>query len=234
MATIGGQVGIVYVRTSDAERTFAFYSQLFGWESEVHRDGFTAHYVNNTATLTVVSDDPDAVDLFFPVADVDQAIGVVEAAGGSVTDSAIGRDGGGWARVLDNQGVAFGLWRPDGLYEGAPPLRAPSGEVGYLTIDVPDPELARPFYRAVLGWETEARRPFLVDTDVPVDLHQVDGPPGVHLFFRVADLAGAADRVRVLGGEAGQPVVRGVAGPTAACLDDQGQALTLWEPARGF
>lgn len=234
MASIGGQVGIVYVRTSDADRTFAFYTGLFDWESEVNREGFTAHYVINTATLTVVTEDPDAVDLFFPVADVDRAIGIVEAAGGSVTDSAVTRDGGGWARALDNQGVGFGLWRPDGRYEASAPLQRPSGEVGYLTIDVPDPETARPFYRALLGWETEPNQPFLVDTDLPVDLHRVDGPPGVHLFFRVGDLGAAADRVRSLGGEAGEPVRRGAAGPSAECFDDQGQALTLWEPAPGF
>jgi predicted enzyme related to lactoylglutathione lyase len=235
MRTIGGQVGIVYLPTTDADRTFAFYSQLFGWESDAFRDGTrTAHYVINTATLTVITEDPGHVGLFFPVADLHDALALVEGAGGTVTETAIRPDGSGFAGARDNQGFAFGLWRPDGLHQGPAPTRMPTGEVGYLTIDVPDLGLARLFYQAVLGWEAEPSHPFLTDTELPVDLRAVDGPPRVHLFFRVPDIAATCDAVRALGGAAAEPVAAGRAGASAECTDDQGQPLTLWEPAAGF
>jgi predicted enzyme related to lactoylglutathione lyase len=235
MGTIGGQVGIVYLPSADADRTFAFFANLFGWESDVFRDGErTAHYVINTATLTVITEGPDHVDVYFPVADVAEALAAVQAAGGSVRESRIRPDGGGSAEVTDDQGFAFGVWRPDGLHQGPVPTQVPSGEVGYLTIDVPDAAVARAFYRRVLGWETEAPHPVAADSELPFDFREIDGSPGAHLFFRVADIGATADAVRALGGSAEEPVAAGRAGLSAECTDDQGQPLTLWEPAPGF
>src|SRR5205807_3658825 len=121
----------------DADRAFAFFRGLLGWDSERHDEqGFTAHYVVNTSVLTVLTDDPQAppVRLFFPVTDLDAAVRQVEALGGAVDET-----DGEWARVNDGQGTPLGVWRPTGRYgdhaEGAIP---PSGEVGYITLHVPD------------------------------------------------------------------------------------------------
>ncbi len=120
-----------------------------------------------------------------------------------------------------------------------PPARASRvrhGDIGYVSIGVPDAQRAKNFYGAVLGWRFS---PGSVE-----DGWQVEGPtppvgmwggataPEVQLCYRVADLAAAVGRVRAQGGEAAEPE-RKPYGRLADCTDDQGIRFQLWEPADG-
>lgn len=127
---------------------------------------------------------------------------------------------------------------------GEPPAPAPQGQrpagrvgdVGYWTLDVPDPDVSAGFFRELFGWTIE-------QGDLPAGRHIADVTPpgGIHggrapgatLYFRVEDLGAAVARVRALGGE-----VREVAdyetGGGARCLDPQGVPFDLWKPAPGY
>jgi hypothetical protein len=234
-----GQVGIIHIRVADADRAVGFFSQLFGWEADPFRGAYTAHYVVNSSILTVLSDDPSLppVLLFFPVSDVAAAVRRAEELGGRVVSSEI-TDGGGWARVADDQGMVLGLWRPGDGRRGSPPTREPTGEVGYLTLDMPDTVRGRAFYSEMFGWRFDesgtSDGAHVTNTDLPLGIHRTEAAQGVHLFFRVADLDAAAARVRDLGGHSGEPQVAGAAGSSAECSTDLGDAFTLWQPAPGY
>ena len=63
-----GQVGTIRIRANDPDRAFGFFSQLFGWQSEVFQgDGYIDHHMTNTAIHLVLTNEPDAphVRLFF-------------------------------------------------------------------------------------------------------------------------------------------------------------------------
>lgn len=118
---------------------------------------------------------------------------------------------------------------------GATPAQAPS--IGYFTVDVPDGARAAAFFGALLGWNTEiGSQPdgFHVGNIDPPGGIQGDGTaPGMTIYFRVADVAAAAARVRELGGTVLEEAGYG-SGRNARCLDDQGVPFQLWEPAPGY
>lgn len=111
------------------------------------------------------------------------------------------------------------------------------GDLGYFTLGVPDAARGKAFYGALLGWRFE---PDDVQADA-VYVHIAGAAPpgglytghaGLNGYFRVADIHAAVDKVRVLGGRAGEPD-ESPSGWSAECQDDQGQPLHLWQPAPG-
>lgn len=125
--------------------------------------------------------------------------------------------------------------------------------LGYYAIHAPDPGRAKEFYHAVLGWSffyfvqpvadddaknfhtallgwkltpgTHENGYNIVDIAPPGGLF-VSRPGPADLYFQVADIADATDRVRAAGGTAG-PVQPNQAGSHAACRDDQGIAFSI-------
>ena len=73
-------------------------------------------------------------------------------------------------------------------------------------------------------WRTDQTRPPLAI------LSSRGAEPGVQLSYRVDDIAAAVERVRAAGGHADQPE-RKPYGLLAECVDDQGAAFRLWQPA---
>jgi uncharacterized glyoxalase superfamily protein PhnB len=124
----------------------------------------------------------------------------------------------------------------------APPTRtetaaanASAPGLGYFTLGAPEPERAAAFFTALLGWDARpSGEGFHIENVSPPG--GIDGSaaePGVTVYFRVADAAALAQRVRELGGtvlsEETYP-----SGGSATCLDDQGIPFTLWQPAPGY
>jgi len=123
-----------------------------------------------------------------------------------------------------------------GPAEPAGPAAPPTpkhGDIGYLTITVPDAERAKEFYGAVLGWRYSPGR--------VADGWQVEGPnPSVGLWggqervevqlcYRVDDLDAALEQVRARGGEAEEPTSQPY-GRLVECVDNQGARFQLWQP----
>jgi uncharacterized glyoxalase superfamily protein PhnB len=110
------------------------------------------------------------------------------------------------------------------------------GDVGYVTLFVPDGDRARRFYEQLFGWR-------LVGGYQPGAFHisSITPPAGIHggedtevrLFFRVDDIEAAVARVRELGGEV-LAVDEYESGGSAQCRDDQGLRFDLFRPRAGY
>ena len=123
------------------------------------------------------------------------------------------------------------------------PSRPVDGELGYFTLAVPDVDRAATFYGALFGWDAEPARPssaggghryrHVGNTSLPFGFHDDGADPTPHHYYRVADVALMAARVRELGGEV-LSTEQYASGGAAHCRDDQGVEFDLWQPAPGY
>ena len=108
-----------------------------------------------------------------------------------------------------------------------------SGDLVYFQLNVADGEKAKAFYSGLFGWEIEPG-------NVPGGFQFV-GPsphggafaggqtdPRPLVYFDVDDLEAGMEKVRELGGEAGEPQQAG-AGRFSVCKDDQGVEFGIFE-----
>ena len=112
--------------------------------------------------------------------------------------------------------------------------RVAHGDIGYVTLSVPDDERAKAFYGEVLGWEFtpgHVQRGWQIEGPYSeMGLHGgPSGAGGATLCYRVADMGAAIERVRAAGGEANDPQPQPY-GLLAYCTDDQGIEFQLWQP----
>jgi uncharacterized glyoxalase superfamily protein PhnB len=230
---------------------------------ELDIDGNGLYLADAYPELGIPAPDPAlGVSLHLEVADADATVARAAAAGAqvlqSVEDRFYGsrsgtvRDPFGHQWQVDAPGAAGGT--PDERAQGmaddgfhyetvdlgqraeahAPSLPlAPS--LGYFTVDVPDGAKAAAFYGALFGWDARPSSEgfHIENVDPPGGIDPSKGSTGITAYFRVPDVATAAARVRELGGtvlsETTYP-----SGGNASCLDDQGVAFQLWQPAPGY
>ncbi len=102
----------------------------------------------------------------------------------------------------------------------------------YFTLPAPDIERSRRFYGELLGWSFDqgSQGLHITSTAQPGGLNAA---PGEHtetaVWLAVADADTGAERVRALGGTAGE-IVRYDSGDSVACTDDQGTRFHLSTP----
>jgi uncharacterized glyoxalase superfamily protein PhnB len=110
------------------------------------------------------------------------------------------------------------------------------GDLGYFTIDVPDPDATAEFFTALFGWTVEQGNleegRHIASIAPPGGIHG-GRPVGFTAYFRVDDLEAAASRVRELGGEV-VSITDYPSGGNASCRDPQGVPFELWKPAPGY
>lgn len=110
------------------------------------------------------------------------------------------------------------------------------GDLGYFTIDAPDPDAAADFFGALFGWRVEQgsleEGRHIATIAPPGGIHG-GRPPGYTIYFRVDDLEAAAARVRELGGEV-LSITEYRSGGNASCRDPQGVPFELWKAAPGY
>ncbi len=111
------------------------------------------------------------------------------------------------------------------------------GDVGYITLHVPDGARARRFYSSLFGWDVrDGNVPggYHIETVTPpAGIASDDGEPHTLLYFRVDDIEAAAAKVRELGGEV-LSVQDYPSGGNAECRDDQGLRFDLFRPRPGY
>ncbi len=107
------------------------------------------------------------------------------------------------------------------------------GDVGYITLMVPDKERARRFYTGLFGWEVNDHHHIETVTPPSGIADSADGDPHTRLYFRVDDIEVAAARVRELGGQV-LLVTDYASGGNAECIDDQGLRFDLFRPRPGY
>lgn len=164
---------------------------------------------------------------------------IVRRAPGGSAEQPTGSDGAGAAGAVGGADVA-----PVDLGRRAPAPPAPAsgreGDLGYLTLGVPDLQRAKAFFGTLLGWRfeedatSEGRSSSHVgNVDPPLGVVGGEATPRSTLYFRVGDVREAAARAVDLGGEAGDPTLH-PSGWNVACVDDQGLHFDLWQPADGY
>jgi uncharacterized glyoxalase superfamily protein PhnB len=111
------------------------------------------------------------------------------------------------------------------------------GDVGYLTLQVPDGNRARAFYEEVFGWSTDAGHEpgsfHISSITPPSGIHGGPATPEFRVFFRVDDIESAVARVRAAGGEV-LSTTDYDSGGNAECRDDQGLRFDLFRPRAGY
>ncbi|GAA3222445.1 VOC family protein [Pseudonocardia petroleophila] len=204
-----GDVVYASLWSPDADRARAFYGAVLG---DLGRLGISSG---------------SAAGLFcgYAVDDVDAAVAVVRAAGGTATEP-VADHGGRVADCVDDQGLAFALFEGPGA-----PVTVPE----YAELRLPDATRARAFYGTVLGWGFTPGhdRPGYwngtVDGERTRPRTGLDGGhevPAVVPTFTVPDLASATAAVRAAGGAADEPTTARF-GLVAGCVDDQGSRFLL-------
>jgi predicted enzyme related to lactoylglutathione lyase len=148
----------------DAEAAVAFYTGVFGWESEdtMPADVPGQHFMCRLRgrDVAAIASRPRAApptpawNTYVWVDDAAQAVSRAGAAGGSVLMEPFeALDGGRIAIIADPTGAAIGVWQP-GAHRGAQLVNEP-GAWAMSALTTPDPEECKRFYGAVFGWETE-------------------------------------------------------------------------------
>jgi predicted enzyme related to lactoylglutathione lyase len=107
------------------------------------------------------------------------------------------------------------------------------GDIGYVSLWVPDIHRAATFFADVLGWQYAPGSGPLGRQVAGLSLHHGmwGGEPRSTLFlcFAVDDVDAAVARVRAGGGSAGEPHVEPY-GRIAECVDDQGVRFAVFDP----
>lgn len=110
------------------------------------------------------------------------------------------------------------------------------GDVGYAWLSVLDVERAVAFYGAVLGWRvapgSDPQGRQVLDRSPHLGLHGGDPRSTLNCCYAVEDVLRAVERVRALGGRAGEPQPAPY-GLVADCVDDQGTVFALYQSPGG-
>ena len=224
-----GDVGYFALWVDDVDRAADFYAAVLGWTFEA--EGPTRQRATNAPYRTEITALAEMRSAFWPdrtaptafcarqVEDLDAAAARIRAAGGRTRPRRHGI-----LDCVDDQGLPFSVFDDDEHY--------PSGDLAYLTVEVPSIEAATAFYEAVFDWSFGAGS--------HDNGRQVEGPtpmtgfaggaaePVIVAMFAVDDIAAAVDRVRAAGGTASDPQ-RYPYGLTSDCVDDQGLRFYLGE-----
>lgn len=150
--------------TKDAAGTKKFYSELFGWtwEDIPMGDMGTYHIAHlrgsQVAAMYQLTDEMSAQGIpphwasYVNVANVDESAKQVESLGGKVMMGPMDvMEHGRMAFVQDPIGAAFALWQAK-THCGVGMMSEP-GSLGWTQLNATDPERAKPFYTALLGWK---------------------------------------------------------------------------------
>ena len=231
-----GEISYATVLTRNVALAGRFYTRVLGWTTvpSPDREGRPVRQVTDLATPVGIrsTDRAPTLVLHYVVPDVDAAVALVRAAGGTAgtpTDRSDGRT----ADCVDDQGLPFTLVSPA---TGMRRRSSGRGELDYVLLRVPDATRARAFYGTVLGWRF---RPGTGSAYWQPEPSGGPSHPGMGLegrpaeatvvpWFRVPDLDAAVAAVRAAGGRRIGPARRQRGGgPRIECADDQGARFGL-------
>jgi len=251
-------VGLVpYIIVADARAALTWYTETLGarrrgtpvlmpdgrvGHAELEIGGARLFLADESPESHVAAPAPGApatVSLVVEVAEVDAVLARAVEAGASVerppADYPYGRN----AVVRDPFGHRWMLSSPeDGASADEPdtPEVMRTGDIGYVSLWVPDMARARDFFGAVLGWSFGPALGEQGRQVVGQALHHGvwGGQARSSLFvcYVVEDLDAALIRVRDAGGESGEPTEEPY-GRVATCRDDQGTPFALFTPPPG-
>jgi predicted enzyme related to lactoylglutathione lyase len=231
--------------TTDPEAAKAFYTALFGWETDDQPVPGGAVYTmlsldgRSVAALSAVQQEgqPPAWNSYVTVESADAAASAAADAGGTVVMEPFDvMDAGRMAVVQDPTGAFFSVWEPRENI-GAQFVNAPSA----LTINqlnTSDPERAQEFYAALFGWRIEPVEGGPVAywgiyngdrlNAGMMALPDEGGAPSHWLvYFGSEDVDDDADRIGELGGTVMAPPMSVPGGRILVASDPQGAVFAL-------
>ena len=144
--------------TEDSAAAHRFYGKLFGWKIEKHSATYAVASIDGRSVAGIAQIRgrlPEAPEDFWllgvEVEDVDTTVETARSAGATIhhePDTAPGH--GRYAVIIDPQGAALALWKPEGESR-ANPRRV--GDWVWTELWTTDPQAAVDFYQTVLGYE---------------------------------------------------------------------------------
>jgi uncharacterized glyoxalase superfamily protein PhnB len=244
-----------YLALSDAAAAIEWYAAVFGaellGEPIVMDDGSIGHAemrigdavmmlageypAEDHRSPLVLGGSSVAIQVYVPDSDATYALAVER---GATPLRPIGEHYGARGGVLrDPFGhrwfVQTQLEVDDVPIEDAPGRRF--GDVGYMTLRVPDAQRASRFYGALFGWTMHAGPEgfHIASITPPSGIQDGVETPETRVFFRVDDIDAVVARIRELGGEV-LSVANHDSGGNAECRDDQGLRFDLFRPRAGY
>lgn len=222
-----GDIGFVSINTPDAARAAAFYGHVLGWTYNGH------HIAGSALSMGIVQTaGPGTLFCCYAVDDLDTARTAILAGGGAVGEPQQ-REFGTVCDATDTAGTPFAVYH-DTAGTPRPALNgAGSGELSYVTYEVPDSGIFKAFYGRVLNWAFEPGR--IEDGWGVRGSHPMAGAAGGAAVARtvpmwtVADIDAAVTRVREAGGSVIEEPAQQSYGRSALCTDDQGTRFYLGE-----
>jgi predicted enzyme related to lactoylglutathione lyase len=233
-----GVPGWVDLGTPDIEASKTFYSELFSWDPQTSPDpqygGYTTFTLDGRpvagAGPLMMEGQPTAWSSYVIVDDAQGTAEKVAAAGGTVIapPMEVG-DQGTMAVFLDPTGAAIGVWQPAKM-TGAEVLNEP-GALCWTELATRDVEAAKPFYRAVFGWEPDNEPNYTqfflngksIAGMMPMgDSFPPEVPPHWGIYFAVTDCEAAVEGATRGGGSLTVPPTDIPQGRFAGVVDPQG------------
>lgn len=234
-----------YLSVRDARAAIEWYGDAFGavvvGEPIVMDDGRIGHAELGIGegVLYLADEYPElglrgpapgevSVSLMLHVADTAAALQRARAHGATVQREIYEGHGSRNATIVDPFGHRWMISGPAST--PVPGIR--QGDLGYVSLRVPDPDRAAVFYAHVLGWTVDATSHRVTSTELPTEIHADAGPPTLFCCYAVTDLAAARETVIDAGGSVGE-TRRTEHGITLDATDPQGVAFAVFEPAGG-
>ncbi|MEU0495271.1 VOC family protein [Mycobacterium sp. NPDC006124] len=175
--------------------------------------------------LTAPAPQSVSVSLMLPVADTDAVLRRARENGARVEREIYEAHGSRSATVVDPFGHRWMLSGP--VSGSASQIR--HGDIGYVSVWTRDPARSAAFYGQVLGWQFDAEPRRVTNTDRPVGVVAMAGPPTLFCCYAVSDVAAARRAILDAGGEAGD-VTQTPHGPTVDATDPSGTAFAVYQP----
>ncbi|MDT4923773.1 MAG: hypothetical protein QOG01_1486 [Pseudonocardiales bacterium] len=234
---------VPYLAVADARRALEWYAEILGAQlvgdpivmpdgrvghAELALAGGTIYLADQHPELGVVAPSPGAasVSLMLRVGDADATRARAIAAGATGDREPYDGYGTRNAWIVDPFGHRWGLnsTRPRTANRYRP------GDVGYVSLWVPEAARAARFYGDVLDWRMAGD--LVVGATPTTSIAGTDEDMTLFCCYAVEDVHAAAQRVRDAGGEASEPSDRPY-GVVADCADDQGTRFAIYQPPSG-
>jgi predicted enzyme related to lactoylglutathione lyase len=169
-----------------------------------------------------------SVSLMLHVRDTDATLERSRERGAAVLREAYENYGSRNATIIDPFGHR---WMLSGPVTGAVvPIQ--HGDVGYVSVWVPDADRAARFYGHVLGWTYDPATHEVTNTGQRIGIYSVAGRQGMLCCYAVADLDGARQSILDAGGTAGEPQDFPF-GTVVDATDPAGTAFAIFRPTPG-
>ncbi|OMC54146.1 glyoxalase [Mycobacterium sp. IS-836] len=231
-----------YLSVADARAAIAWYTDALDaavvGEPIVMDDGRIGHAELSIAggVLYLADEYPElglkapapgsvSVSLMLRVDDTDAALQKARDHGAAVQREIYENYGSRSATIIDPFGHRW-------MLSGPTVAGIRHGDIGYVSVWVPDADRAAAFYGHVLGWSYDPTTRQVTNTELSTGISASSGPPTLFCCYAVDDIAAARTAIAEAGGTPGE-TRRADFGTVLDATDPQGAAFAVYEPAQG-